>query len=880
MPVRRSEALMTEPTCFHFADFALYPGRRALLRNGVPVEIGSRAMDVLLALVRRHGEVATKSAIMADVWPGTVVEENNLTTQIATVRRVLGGASGDTPGADPGGSRFILTIPGRGYRFIADVIAVMAEDPAQETAPVPERPQDTERTNLPLQSSSFIGRERELAEIRARLGTRALVTLVGAGGVGKTRTALQLAAGMVDQFADGVFLLELAPLADGNLVAESLCRLLGVPATGDRPPEAVAIAMLRHKAMLLVLDNCEHVLEGAASLVAAILRHCPQLRILATSREALSISGESVFLMPSLAVPSVSPTLTAAVALRSDAVRLFAERAADALGTYTLSDEDAQAVATICRRLDGVPLATELAAARLRMLNPSEIAARLENVFRLLTGGSRTALPRQQTLRATIDWSFSLLSPQEQIVLRRLAVFPDGCSADGATAVAGGDGIDPDEVFDLVSALVAKSLMVADSGSKTTRYRMLETTRQYATEKLRQAGEADRERRKAEYLLAFFRRAEAAWPTMGTDAWLAAFGPETENLRCAIDWAFSNAGTPDGTSGLGIALVAASGAVSEEMSLQADLRRWTQTAMAHLTDATPPGEAAQVIYLFTLQQKRLGAVDVPAERLRAIELFRAAGDRLGLSRALRQTAIARAMPGDTTPGVLDMLAEAVALIRHLAPHKDLATALAHTGSVYFLNADHETSRTLNQQALSMRQLLGDRSGVIASAVNLAELLFLDGDTEAALAYATQAEAEARNRNAQSTLALILSNMAGYRLACGDAVAGAAAAAESLALSRAIGQDYLAVMCLEHLALALALTGRTEPAASLLGFADRHYAATGQTRERLEQAGHDRLIAALARDLPPAKLGALRAEGAAWSTEQADAAAQTEEAVTC
>ena len=203
----------------------------------------------------------------------------------------------------------------------------------------------------------------------------------------RPRAALKLAEDLLGGFADGALLLELAPLTEDGLVAETLCRLLGMPATGDRSAEEVAIAMLRQKAMVLVLDNCEHVLRGAASLAAALLRHCPGVRILATSREALSIPGEAVFLMPSLAVPALSRTLTAEAALRHDSVRLFAERAADALGSYTLSDEDAQAVATICRRLDGVPLATELAAARLRMLKPAEIATRLENVFRLLTGG-------------------------------------------------------------------------------------------------------------------------------------------------------------------------------------------------------------------------------------------------------------------------------------------------------------------------------------------------------------------------------------------------------------------------------------------------------------------------------------------------------------
>jgi predicted ATPase len=843
---------MNDSPIFRFADFTLHVVRRELSRQGKLIELGSRAMDVLLALVRRHGQVATKSDIMNEVWPGVVVEENNLTTQIAAVRRALG---------ETEGRRFIQTVPGRGYRFVADMgETAQAATPASE--PV------TERHNLPLESSSFIGRDAALKDLRERLENRALVTLVGPGGMGKTRVALRLAETMLEAFRDGVFLLELAPLTEGRLVAEAACRMLGVPATGEHPAEAIAISVLRTKQMLLVLDNCEHVLDGAAAFASAILRHCPTTKILVTSREALGVSGESVLLLPPLPVPRAQGRLTAAAAMQCDAVRLFVERAADALGSYRLTDADAPAVATICRRLDGMPLATELAAARLRMLKPAEIAARLENVFRLLTGGSRVALPRHQTLRAAIDWSFSLLSSAEQTALRRLAVFVGGCSLDGAMAVAGGGGIDADMLFDLLSALVAKSLVVADTTGDTTRYRMLETTRQYATEKLKEAAEYESCWDKMSgYLLEVFRQAERAWPQQDTDSWLAAYSPEAENLRAAIDYAFGS-GHPE----IGVALVAHAGAITEEMSLLADLRRWTETASPHVTPETPKAEAAAVLYLGSALQKRLGSHEVPVERQQAIALFRADGNALGLSRALRQTAIARAMPGEPEPEILAMLEEAVALLRKLAPHKDLATALAHTGGVHFLYGEHEQARRYNEAALAMREALGDRSGMLASTINLAEALFLDGDVMGALRYARQAEAEARSRNALASLALILSNMAGYELHGGDAAAARQPAMEALGLSRAIGQDYLAVMCLEHLALGLALEGAPEPAARILGFTGAHYASSGQTREWLEQAGYERLLDCLRESMPAGQLAWLLEEGAALRPEAADAAA--------
>ncbi len=840
---------MNQATHFSFDDYVLHEARRELRRDGVPIELGSRAMDVLLALVHRAGQVAGKDELMRDAWSGMIVAQNNLTTQIAQLRRVLN---------DMEGRRFIQTVPARGYRFVADVVAHADAAPSGATA---------ERHNLPPDASSFVGRAHELADIADRLAGRALVTIVGAGGVGKTRAALKVAASQAGRFADGVLLLELAPLTAPGLVAEALCRKLGVPATQDRAPVDAAVSVLRGRRMLLVLDNAEHVLAATASLVDAILRQCAEVRMLVTSREALCVAGEVTYPLPPLAVPAAGSVLSAADAMQSEAVRLFADRAADALGSYTLSDADAPAVAMICRRLDGMPLAMELAAARLRMLNAGEIAARLENVFRLLNVGSRTALPRHQTLFATIDWSFSLLSAAEQIVLRRLSVFVDGCTLDGAMAVCADDTIPADSVFDLLTTLVAKSLVLAETSGTATRYRMLETTRQYAAGKCAGAGDTGQQRLMAAYLLEVFSLAELEWPTTGTDRWIAAYGIEAENFRAAVDWAFGA-----GETALGVSLVACAGALADEKSLQADMRRWTATAMPHLAAATGRRVAASILYLHTALEKRLGAYAVPPERARAIGLFREAGDVVGLSRALRQTAMARAMPGPLDLYVLRMAEEAVSLLLHLAPHKDLATALAHVGSVHFLAGDHESARRHNEAALAMRRALGDSTGMLASSVNMAELLFLDGDVAGALRHAAEAEAEARRRTALATLALILSNLAGYRLHVDDISGAMAAATEALRLSRAIGQDYLAVMCLEHIALALALRGVFGNAAQLLGFTDSHYRATGQTRERLEQAGHDRLIEVLETSVAAARLTALRAAAAAWTPQAADAAA--------
>jgi predicted ATPase/DNA-binding winged helix-turn-helix (wHTH) protein len=587
------------PKTYQFGPFRLHVSGRQLMVRDTPITVNGRAFDVLVALVRRRGALAGKQELLDEVWPGIAVEENNVTTQVLNLRRLLSAHDPQTT--------YIVTDAGRGYRFVAEVSApdqAAGEPVVPEpvlSSPVTPEPAIADRGaraepkadppaaarelhNLPAELNSFIGRGAELAEIGRRLHSTALLSLVGAGGVGKTRCAVRVGQTQLAHFADGVWLVELAPMHDGALVAEAVCRVIGAPVSGERPAVDVAAAFLRQRQVLLILDNCEHVLQAAGRLAAALARQCPGVKILATSRQALGVDGETVFRMPSLPLPPPDAGISAAAALQSDAVRLFVDRANAASGGYCLTDADAPSVVTICRRLDGVAMATELAAARLRMLKPAEIAARLEDVFRLLTGGNKAALPRQQTLRATIDWSFNLLSTEEQVVLCRLAVFVDGFSMEGATAVAAGGAIDELDVLDLLQALVDKSLVHADTSGAVTRYRMLETTRHYGREKLAQGGRGRSFRRMAEYMATFYARAEATWPVTPTDVWLAEYAPEVENLRAAIDWAFDQRRRPEdsgdepGDPALGIALVASSGCVAEEMSLLADMKRWTTAA--------------------------------------------------------------------------------------------------------------------------------------------------------------------------------------------------------------------------------------------------------------------------------------------------------------
>jgi predicted ATPase len=398
--------------------------------------------------------------------------------------------------------------------------------------------------NLPALASRFIGRAHELDELLALVRSHRVVTLTGAGGAGKTRLALQAAAALLDGSGDGVWLVELASLADEDAVVPAIAGVLHVALQPGRPPLEPLVDALSSQRMLIVLDNCEHLVGACAKTVDALVRHCPQVHILATSREPLGIPGEAVYRVPSLSLPAGGP----AGAAPGDAIALFLERATDQGAHIDLKGDNLALVESICRRLDGMPLAIELAAARLRSLSLADVSLRLDQRFRLLTGGSRSALPRQQTLRATVDWSFSLLNDTERAVLRRLAVFVDGFDLAAAETVTSLADIDAFDITDVVSSLVDKSLVVAEPSGDRLRYRLLETIRQFSAERLLDAGEAEATAVAAAHLNYFLALAEEAAPhTTGAQQreWFERLRLEGANLRRAFDHALNE---PAGTA--------------------------------------------------------------------------------------------------------------------------------------------------------------------------------------------------------------------------------------------------------------------------------------------------------------------------------------------
>jgi predicted ATPase/class 3 adenylate cyclase len=750
-----------------------------------------------------------------------------------------------------------LTRPEQVYQLLA---------PDLEAAFPPLRSLNAMPHNLPQQVTSFIGRDAELEEVRALVEANRLVTLTGSGGLGKTRIALQVGAELLTGCRDGVWLLELAPLTEAALVAEMAAALFGLTIHGTRQTIDTVANYLHDKNVLLILDNCEHVVAGAAELAEAVLASSPGVRLLVTGRQALGLAAERAYRVPSLAVPERVDPLTPQEALSYGAIQLFVERAETAIGSFVLTEETAPIVAQICRRLDGIPLALELAAPRLKMLNPAGLLARLKDRFRLLTGGDRTALPRQQTLKATMDWSYNLLSPAEQAMLRHLSVFGGSWSMEAATAVAAGPSMNDETVFDLVGSLIDKSLIVPVAGpTGDGRYRLLESTRQFGLEKLLAGGGGDRRRVLAEFLAGLFDQADTVWQNTPTEAWLAQYEPELDNVRAALEWSFGEGGD----AALGSHLASRTVLLLGELSLLSEVRRWCDTALAATGLAIAP-EIEGRILLAHLFGADYGNCRLVGPARRAVVLHRGTSDRLGLASALRLLARVLAAPGDIEDAEA-CIAEATMLLRTLPRSKELGSVLGVHSVIRSFAGDPAGARALAQESLMISRSLGHRGGVEIAAANLAELTFSQGDPDDAIRRAREALNAVRRSGNLRLTAGIMGNLSGYLLAKDEIEEARHAAWEALRLARALGWETYVVISLEHLSLIAALDGQTRAAALVLGYTDAWYQAEGRRRQPAELAGFWRLGALLDAALKPPELERLMDEGASGSAEQAVAA---------
>lgn len=612
---------------------------------------------------------------------------------------------------------------------------------------------DARPHNLPIQLSSFVGRETEMAEAARLLRTTRLLTLTGAGGAGKTRLALQTAAEQMDDYPSGVFLVELAPLAEPPLLVHAVAQVLGVRETPGRPLTDALIKHLHSLTLLLILDNCEHLVGPCAHLTDTLLRACPDLRVLATSRERLQIGGECAWTVPLLSIPDARAVPTVETLAPCASVALFVERAQAVLPSFALSPDNAAAVAQICRRLDGIPLALELAAARVYALAPAQIAQRLGDVFRLLTRGSRTGLTHHQTLRAMLDWSYDMLDMPEQRLLQRLSVFMGGWTLEAAEEICCGEGIEAEDVLDGLDSLAKKSLVQAEDSGDQKRYRLLETLRQYGEEKLHESGDLERMRGEhRDWFLHLAERAETQHTGPEQAGWLNRLETEHENLRAALKWSVEPA-----------TRLRLASALHRFWWLRGYLnegRSWLEGALARRGDASPSVQANALNGAGILAWAQTDFEAAAVFYQKSLALQQQLGDSFGIAKVLNNLAMVAEDRGDfaTALGYYeqslpfyrahDDTANIVSVLINLGglaySQGDLATAHAHyqqclslseglhnswtTATVLFDlgmvardQGDEATAHAHFRQSLLLRRELEDKPGIAASLLGLAEL---------------------------------------------------------------------------------------------------------------------------------------------------------------
>ncbi len=819
-----------------FGPFRLSRRSRKLLGENGPVALGARAFDLLVVLIDRNGKLVSKNELLDLVWPGLAVEENNLHVQMAALRRALGAHH-----------ELIQTVPGRGYRFSGNIIGEAA---APVAAPVVADQQ------FPVAAARLIGREVELTELREMLAEHRLVTITGPGGIGKTRLALALGQAALADFPGGARLIDLAPLSRDSLVAGAAITALGLRVAEEKNAvERIAEALDRPA--LLLFDNCEHLLSGTAAFLAALLRRSALVSIIATSQEPLRIEGEAVYRLDPLAVPPREAMAAAEVAAFG-AAALFVRRAEAADRRFRLSAENSAAVAEICRGLDGIPLALEMAAARVTALGVEGLRARLGERLLLLTTGIRTAEARQRTLRDTVKWSFDLLEPADQVAFRRLGVFAGGFSPAAAAAI-----LEAEEtgVADTLGRLIDKSLVVAETGPKP-RYRLLETLRLFALEQLDAHGEHEAlAARHARYFDGFFVAAYDGWETADDSAWLENTAPEMDNMRAALDWGFS----PDGEKTLALSLAGAAALLWDKLSLVAEGRRYLERAEPLLGEKTPAAVAARL-------HRQIGNLWHGSDRARALaalersaDLYRKLGDAGNLGSVLAMIGPIRSLRGAAAEAAA-ALEEARALLQAAGRPKSLLNVTNNLGVLAMLNGDLPAARLLFAQALEITRRSGSRAGEILALINLAEIEFNLGEIEPAVERTGMAVGFLRAGGQQTELGWALVNLATYLLIAGRLPEAGRAASEALLLVRPVG-GFILRACLQQWALLAASAGRLAGAARLAGFVDAGYQAAGETREPTELRVYRDLQALLA-GLPAGECQRLSREGAAWTEAQA------------
>ena len=715
--------------------------------------------------------------------------------------------------------------------------------------------------NLPYQLTTLIGREQDVVEVKSLLASYRLVTLSGSGGVGKTRLALRIGVDLLDRYPDGVWLFEFASISNSALVSRTVAKVLAISERQNRTLISSIVESLRRKQALLIFDNCEHVLNAVAELVDEILHNSPNVRILTTSRQALGIVGEVVDRVRSLSLPDRAEDVSADEALRFGAVALFADRARSSDLRFRLTDENAPLVSDICSRLDGIPLAIELVATRSDVLNLRSIARSLDDRFKMIAGGSRTALPRHRTLAALIDWSYDLLTPDERTLLNRVGVFAGGFDLSAASAICGGDGLDGKDIPELLTSLTDKSLLVVDAASSLERYRLLESTRVYALGKLTETGGLDAIAQR--HAIYYRDQAQSMDERAGRGSiatWLERAVVDLDNYRAALTWSliFGH------DSALGGALAGALDELWIEGGLTVEGREWIDRAQAVVNDSELPDVSARLW---------MAIAHLPGGELRldcaqrASALFESVGDTRRAARALVQLASSLNLIGryDEADAACS---QALAVLRGFDDESAIAACMDVQGTTQLNLGSFAAARTLYLQSLAAHRALEDETGTARVLGNLGELEFAAGDVRSAVRFCEEGiEIDARGKN-KANLAAKYCNSAAYHLALDDVESAAAAARAALEGSRRAQDSMLSTIALQHLALVDVRRREFPRAARLLGYIDVQFSALRLERGETEKWGYNQLTAALRQNFREAELEALMAEGSTWSEDRA------------
>ncbi|HVJ55575.1 MAG TPA: winged helix-turn-helix domain-containing protein [Aliidongia sp.] len=812
--------------------YRLKPGH-GLIAGGETVHVGAKALDILTVLIEAGGDLVTKDELLDQIWPGIVVEEHNIQVHVSALRKALGDEAG-----------WIVTVSKRGYRFVG-----------------PSSGSRTEAPFLPRPIGRLFGREEELVTIRSLLERARLVTIAGPGGIGKTRIGLELAREIAGRYRDGAVFIDLSVLQDPSLVPSLVATTLGTVLNGDEMIGQL-VRRLRDREMLILLDNCEHVVDAIAPLAERILVEAPGISLLATSREPLACLGEQVYRLPLLPVPEV--TRLAKEALMSPAVALLVDRLEAADLRFKLTDASAEAASIICRRLDGLPLAIEMVGALAPGLGLEALAAKLELPFSLPYSITRTIAPRHRSLEATLDWSHALLSPAEKVLLRRLSVFPGPFSLAAVEAVLGGEELPGQGCGDLLARLVRKSLVSIDATAVSRSYRMLETIRTYAAEKLDEADERNLlHARHAEYVIGTLDHATREWKTATDSVWSERYLWLLADLRVALRWSFG----PDGDISLGLGLAGLSRQIWHMLNLNGEGRRWAEAAAAELTADTPPRVAAFVwAAIGSLTGVRSFERTIPAWR-KAVELFGQTDEVAELGSALVALGQMLTLSGQTTAGG-EVLERADALIDSHTGNRRLGMFAMTRAMLHSALGSWSEATRQYERALPLFQAAGAVRSMTVASYNLADMLWAEGAHEAAIGAFRATVELGRRSGPRRTIGLALGSLAGVLVDRGDLDAALAAAGEAVPILR---EDELIDWLFPHLALRLAKAGRPEDAARLWGYAER-VIGKGVVRQKNERRAAEALEALLRATIPSEQREGLVTIGRHLSEDQAVALA--------